>query len=433
MKALFIWILAFGSQLLLATPKVADWKEVFSELEATDLEVLPQGHDFINGLTSSLIQLEGSDRLTLLDKSGKLSLAEITNRNRSLRRYLGSQFPQLDMAGLVVWARPLYREYVSTLSLQGSTLWIGRGYAEHRALLLALNTILVLKAKHNGNGVRLAWNQFSALDPQETALQAGFVMPDLDVVLAGDKVGMSQSAGKVIPKTYDMRAKGMITPVKNQGSCPSCWAFTAMAVLEGAAALKFGRLVSLSEQEIVSCATAYGVGGCSYGNPVGAWAHAATSPVVAEKVYPYVSGTTRNGEVCQPMPATKRLVKGTSSFTNLQSEDEIKAALVNFGPVAIAIAAGSSCFRNYQSGIIGPGSCECSGSVNHSVTVVGWGEGYWIIKNSWGTGWGEKGYARLAMGVAGGTCRMMAWPVVPDFVGKTPYFGQNSTPVKTGK
>lgn len=234
------------------------------------------------------------------------------------------------------------------------------------------------------------------------------------------------SPGKLsapLPVSHDLRALGLVNPIKDQGACGSCWAFASTAVLESMAAKKFGKLVSLSEQELVSCATEYGVDGCDGGNSAGAWAHTAHSPQVSEADYPYVSGKSRKTESCKKMPQGKQLVSSSAAYYSVSKETDIKIALLEGAPVAIAIAT-DSCFMNYKAGILTPQNCPCTGPVDHLVAVVGYGVEagveYWIVRNSWSEAWGEKGYVRFATGH--NQCQMMSYATVPDTVSVTKNF-----------
>jgi len=205
--------------------------------------------------------------------------------------------------------------------------------------------------------------------------------------------------------SVDWRTKGAVTPVKNQGGCGSCWAFSTVADIEGAVFLKTGKLVSLSEQDLVDCDTIDQ--GCN-----GGLMDQAMSTVVAagglesEADYPYegVGGT------CQFSKA--KVASSISSWECLpQSDEKNMAAYVSaHGPLSIAINAGPMQF--YMGGVANPLFCSPSG-LDHGVAIVGYGtEGskdYWIIKNSWGTGWGEKGFYRIVRGH--GKCGLDQFPV----------------------
>lgn len=228
----------------------------------------------------------------------------------------------------------------------------------------------------------------------------------------------------VIPPALDLRAQGYVNPIKNQGNCGSCWAFAATAVLEGMAAKKFGHLISMSEQEIIDCAHGGNAMACEGGNPPAAWAFTHQSAQVKEVSYPYVSGMTGVEGTCTAMAHNLRMISASQDYQIIQSENDLKTALVEFGPVAIGVQASDACFMEYKGGILSPSTCACGGPMDHAVVVVGYNttvpEPYWIIRNSWGTAWGEQGYGRLAMGV--NQCNIMGFATIPNSISKTKFF-----------
>jgi len=195
-----------------------------------------------------------------------------------------------------------------------------------------------------------------------------------------------------LPDSVDWRADGLVTNVKDQGQCGSCWAFSAIATLEGQHSRKAGKIVSLSEQNIVDCANNYGNEGC-----MGGWPNAALSyvryngGVDTESSYPY-EAVDENCEfnrtdVGSLVSEVINITKG--NYTQLMN------AISVVGPISVAIDAESD-FQFYESGVFESEDCS-STSLDHAVTVVGYGvshggKKYYIIKNSWGTDWGEDGY-----------------------------------------
>ena len=192
---------------------------------------------------------------------------------------------------------------------------------------------------------------------------------------------------------------GAVTPVKSQGQCGSCWSFSATGALEGALFVSEGRLVSLSEQQLVSCSTQYNHG-CGGGLPDFAFSFATSAPLCTEQEYPYVSGNGAN-------PGCQRSCRGAvqaSSHVDVPRGDEtaLKAAVAN-QPVSIALyAAPGSPLQLYKSGVLDPPSC--SSQLDHAVLIVVYGFDaasglqYWKVKNSWGSWWGEGGYVRIVRG-----------------------------------
>ncbi|KAI3684461.1 hypothetical protein L6452_33685 [Arctium lappa] len=218
-----------------------------------------------------------------------------------------------------------------------------------------------------------------------------------------------------LPKEFDWRQHGVVNPPKDQGQCGSCWAFGAMGSLESAHAIRTGQLVSVSEQQIVDCDLEQG--GCDGGVPAYALNYAAKhGGMTTTDCYPYVAQRT----VCCGAKLVNRPVQCTG-FDDVppDDEDELLAAVAQ-QPVCAGLFLYQG-FFNYKEGIY-TGE-DCVGNDNpHAVNVVGWGETpegckYWIIKNSWGEGWGEKGYMRLARdtGDPRGACWITQMSCVPTF------------------
>lgn len=199
-----------------------------------------------------------------------------------------------------------------------------------------------------------------------------------------------------VPREYDLRIEGLISPVKNQASCGSCWAFCTTATLEGAMALKNGgRDLNLSEQSLVDCAWPYGNGGCQGGQLDGAMAYVVDAGIPTDREYgPYMA---KDG-LCHRWNMTKMYqITGFAKVTP-RNINAMKVALVKYGPVVAAIHA-SQKMKMYSNGIFYDVDCN-DNSLNHGITVVGYGERdgdlYWIVKNSWGEAWGEDGYILLS-------------------------------------
>jgi len=194
------------------------------------------------------------------------------------------------------------------------------------------------------------------------------------------------------PAAIDWRDKGAVTPIKNQGSCGSCWAFSSTGSLEGLNFVQTGSLVSYSEQQLVDCSTSYGNEGCNGGLMDDAFQYTETHTLATESAYPY---TGRDG-TCKEPAFTTAINKG---FTDVASESSTQLELaVSQQPVSVAIEADRLVFQLYTSGIIN--STKCGTNLDHGVLVVGYGtennQDYWILKNSWGPTWGEKGFFRIA-------------------------------------
>ncbi|KAH8613462.1 Cathepsin propeptide inhibitor domain [Trypanosoma vivax] len=220
------------------------------------------------------------------------------------------------------------------------------------------------------------------------------------------------------PAAVDWRRKGAVTPVKDQGRCGSCWSFSAIGNIEGQWAAAGNPLTSLSEQMLVSCDTTDS--GCSGGLMDNAfeWIVKENSgKVYTEKSYPYVSG---GGEEPPCKPRGHEVGATITGHVDIpHDEDAIAKYLADNGPVAVAVDA--TTFMSYSGGVVT--SCT-SEALNHGVLLVGYNDSskppYWIIKNSWSSSWGEKGYIRIEKGTNQCLVAQLASSAVVGGPGPTP-------------
>ncbi|XP_075482454.1 senescence-specific cysteine protease SAG39-like [Primulina tabacum] len=239
---------------------------------------------------------------------------------------------------------------------------------------------------------KLAVNQFADLTKQEfLASYTGYKKGSRPKTIKATSFRYENVTS--VPTSMDWRDKGAVTGVKDQGNCGSCWAFSAVAAMEGIHQLKAGKLVSLSEQALMDCDRADEDQGCKGGFMETAFKFILENKgLTTEANYPYqgVDGT------CNSKKAASHVVqiKGYEKVPK-NSESSLLKAVAN-QPVSVGIEANGD-FQFYSSGVF---TGFCGTSLNHGVAAVGYGVSdngtkYWLVKNSWGTEWGEKGYIKM--------------------------------------
>ncbi|XP_020110961.1 cysteine proteinase 1-like [Ananas comosus] len=293
----------------------------------------------------------------------------------------------------------------------------GRSYASaeeraHRRSVFAANLRRARRHQRLDPGAVHGVTQFSDLTPAEFR-RAFLGLRRKKGGVGGSIFGSSHEAPILptndLPSDFDWRDQGAVTGVKNQGSCGSCWSFSASGALEGANFLATGKLKSLSEQQLVDCdhecdpseADACDQG-CNGGLMTTAFEYLLKSGgLESEADYPY---TGTDGGSCKFDKS--KIAASVKNFSVVSiDEDQIAANLVKHGPLAIGINA------VFMQTYIGGVSCPyiCGRHLDHGVLLVGYGSAgyspirfkekpYWIIKNSWGESWGEDGYYRICRG-----------------------------------
>lgn len=200
-----------------------------------------------------------------------------------------------------------------------------------------------------------------------------------------------------LPAAVDWRAKGAVTPIKNQGNCRSCWAFASVGALEGQQFRKTKRLVSLSEQNLIDCAVEYPNNGCIRGNIYKAYEYVHDNGGLdTEDSYPYLGFTM----TCRYQAQNSGVTSQGYVYIPTGDERKLQAAVATVGPIAVIIDSSHRTFGLYNGGLHYDRDCS-SNSPTHGVLIVGYGtnakgQDYWLVKNSWGANWGENGYIRMA-------------------------------------
>ena len=265
-------------------------------------------------------------------------------------------------------------------------MFTGEEYQTRLGIWLS-NKRLVQEHNRANLGFTVALNKLAHLTPAEYNSLLGFRMNK------AERKAVKSNA--IANADCDWRKKGAVNPIKDQGQCGSCWAFSAIQAQESQYYISFKTLQSLSEQNLVDCVTT--CYGCNGGLMDAAYDYVInhqSGKFMTEADYPY---TARDGS-CKFNAA-----KGTSqikSYVNVAEGDEkdLATKVSTLGPAAIAIDASAWSFQLYSSGIYDESACS-SYNLDHGVGCVGYGtegsKNYWIVRNSWGTAWGEKGYIRM--------------------------------------
>lgn len=272
---------------------------------------------------------------------------------------------------------------------------------EFAARLQVFAKNLAFIAAHNPSkeGYTLDINQFADLTLEEFERMQGFKPQETE-----EQATIIPEGGRHLqsnPDSLDWRTKGALNPVRNQGGCGGCYTFSSVASLEAQYFLQKGSLPQLSEQQLLDCTSTYGNQGCFGGLMTNSFNYLKKYKSMTRVSYPY----TGSASTCKYNAASG--VISTTGYVNVAKNDPSAHldALQN-GPVSIAIAASSSAIQFYKSGVIT--SSGCGISVNHAVNMVGYGtdsatgNDYWLIRNSWGSNWGEQGYFRVLRTTATG-------------------------------
>jgi C1A family cysteine protease len=305
--------------------------------------------------------------------------AAVANANAPLS--LAQQFQLFQEQYHKVYASPETTQYRKKIFAENLAK-IEKANAEHHSYQLAINEF-----------ADLSWEEFSATH----LLKPGWEL-QLSAQMGGKK--FHPPADKKVPLDVDWRSKGAVTPVKNQGDCGASWAFATTGLIEGAAQISTGILRSLSEQEFLDCNT---TNAACYGGQIDKALAFAEGGVASESSYPY----TATQGVCRSFSPVVQV----TGYNELTPYDESAiAAGLNTQPIAVGVQANADVFQFYHSGVLN--SQDCGGNVlNHAVLIVGYTAEYWIVKNSWGTTWGEQGYVLIARGGSGrGICGINSYP-----------------------
>ncbi|MDD2716093.1 MAG: C1 family peptidase [Candidatus Wallbacteria bacterium] len=243
---------------------------------------------------------------------------------------------------------------------------------------------LALVAEQEGSMYKVSADAAPKGIPLETL--CGLQRPDYaDAIEHMRKLTLEKEA---LPDKFDWRTQNACTPIKNQGSCGSCWAFSSVGIFESGIAIKDAVVVDLSEQDLLDC---NGMGYSCKGGWLDALKYFKDKGCADEKTVPYQAAVGKCKNV-------ERSYKIKDWATVNPTTDEIKLAIFKYGPVSSDVAADSS-FQYYSSGVYNHNYTK----INHAIILVGWDDtmgkkGCWILRNSWGSSWGDKGYMYIEYG-----------------------------------
>jgi len=276
--------------------------------------------------------------------------------------------------------------------------------SEHQLRFDIFKTNLKKIEEHNKSGASwtMGVNQFSDLTDAE--FQSMHMGGYKRLPTPSNNFSIVAKSAKDLPAEIDWRTKGVVTDVKNQGQCGSCWAFCTTEMIESYAGIATGSTPVLSSQQVTSCTpnplSCGGTGGCMGSIPQLGYTYIQLFGHVQEDDYPYTSGsTTQTGDCMYDFMNTAPVV-GITGYNTLapNDQDAVMTHLAEVGPLAVAVYA--SGWSRYSGGVYDGCDFDSNIALNHAVQLVGYGtdaaEGdYWIVRNSWGSGWGEGGYIRL--------------------------------------
>jgi len=278
-------------------------------------------------------------------------------------------------------------------------------HEEARYWIFKSNADVIRAHNAKQSSFQMGMNDFSDLTLDEFSESHFGVKMPTEMWQGAKKLGThSVRAGEELPSSVDWTSKGAVTPIKNQGSCGSCWSFSSTGALEGAWEIATGQLVSMSEQQFVDCNKQNS--GCSGGWMDYAFKYAEGVGLCTEDSYPY----TKKDGTCNLDGCSVAIPKGgVTGFVDVDHTEEAMMSAVAQQPVAIAIEADKLIFQFYMFGVV---HGNCGTNLDHGVLNVGYGTSsgtkYWKVKNSWGSWWGEGGYVKVLRGKGGdGECGIL--------------------------
>jgi cysteine peptidase B len=285
----------------------------------------------------------------------------------------------------------------------------------HRLNIFKKNLVIYAELDARSPYASFGVTKFSDLSQEEFA--ETYLMKNLSMPLfkAGEaKVWNAPSKSLALPTSYSWQSKGGVTPVKNQGQCGSCWAFSATEAIESQWFLagKVNPIAQFSPEQIVQC-DPYDAG-CNGGWPYNAYKYViGAGGIDSYSSYPYTSGNGQTGNCIFKSADIAATISSWQWVTQSENEQQMQQFTYTTGPPSVCVDAAT--WSGYNGGVIT--AAECGTSIDHCVQIVGWdvvqGLKAWLVRNSWGTSWGYSGYLYVEMGAdACGIASTVTSPIV---------------------